>query len=62
MRNTSNMNIFFNLTFEDIISVKNFSSTITHTTKDNFIIENLTLKRLNKYNLDSIWRKYFRYD
>ena len=62
IRNTSNMNIFFNLTFEDIINVKNFSSKITHTTKNNFIVDNLTLKRLRIYNLDSIWRKYFRYN
>ena len=62
MRNTSNMNIFFNLTFEDVANVKNFSSKISHTSKNDFIVDNLTLKRLSKYNLDSIWRKYFRYD
>ena len=59
MRNTSNMNIFFNLTFEDVANVKNFSSKISHTSKNDFIVDNLTLKRLRKYNLDSIWRKYF---
>jgi len=62
MRNTSNMNIFFNLTFEDIVNVKSFSSKITHTTKNDFIVDNLTLKRLRKHNLDLIWRKYFKYD
>lgn len=62
MRNISNMNIFFNLTFEDIVNVKSFSSKITHTTKNDFIVDNLTLKRLRKHNLDLIWRKYFKYD
>ena len=62
MRNTSNMNIFFNLTFEDIVNVKSFSSKITHTTKNDFIVDNLTLKRFRKHNLDLIWRKYFKYD
>ena len=62
MRNTSNMNIFFNLTFEDVANVKNFSYKISHTSKNDFIVDNLTLKRLRKHNLDLIWRKYFKYD
>jgi len=62
MRNTSNMNIFFNLTFEDIFNVKNLNSKITHTTNNNIITNNLTLKKFRKYNLDSLWRKYLRFE
>ena len=62
MRNTSNMNIFFNLTFEDIFYVKNLNSKITHTTNNSIITNNLTLKKFRKYNLDSLWRKYLRFE
>ena len=62
MRNTSNMNIFFNLTFEDIFYEKNLSSKISHTTNNNIITDNLTLKKLRKYNLDLLWQKYLKFE
>ena len=63
IKNNSNMNIFFNLRFENTLNKENFGTNVTITSKDNiFGLRKLSLKSLRKKNLDILWKKYMNYN
>jgi hypothetical protein len=63
IKNSSNMNMFFNLKFENILNKENFGTNVTITSKDSvFGLEKLSLKSFRKKNLDMLWKKYINYN
>jgi hypothetical protein len=62
IKNNSNMDIFFNLRFENIIGKKDFESKINVSSKNDIITDNnLSLKKYRKQSLDNVWRKNFKF-
>ena len=62
IKNDSNLNMFFNLKFENTLNKKNLGTNVTITSKDrNFGLRNLSLKNFRKKNLDMLWKKYIKY-
>ena len=63
IKNNFNMNMFFNLKFENILNKENFGTNVTITSKDSvFSLEKLSLKSFRKKNLDMLWKKYINYN
>jgi hypothetical protein len=63
IKNNSNMNMFFNLNFENILKKENFETNVTITSKDSiFGLGKLSLKSFRKKNLDMLWKKYMNYN
>ena len=61
--NNSNMNMFFNLKFENVLNKENFETNVTITSKDSiFGLGKLSLKSFRKKNLDMLWKKYINYN
>ena len=63
IKNNSEINVFFNLRFENILSKENFGSNVIVTSKDSiFGLRNLSLKSFRKKNLDRLWKKYINFN
>jgi hypothetical protein len=63
IKNNSNMNMFFNLKFENTLNKENFGTNVTITTRDIvFGLGKLSLKSFRKKNLDMLWKKYMNYN
>jgi len=63
IKNSSNMNMFFNLKFENTFNEENFGSNVIITSKKNiFGLKKLSLKSFRKKNLDVLWKKYINYN
>jgi hypothetical protein len=62
-KDSSNMNIFFNLKLEDILNKKKYGTKVIIASKDNvFGLRSLSLKSFRKKNLDLVWKKYMEYN
>ena len=63
IKNNSDMNMFFNLKFENTLNKENFGTNIILSSKDSvFSLRNLSLKSFRKKNLDKLWKKYMNYN
>ena len=63
IKNNSDMNMFFNLKFENTLNKENFGINIITSSKDNiFGLKKLSLKSFRKKNLDVLWKKYINYN
>jgi hypothetical protein len=63
IKNNSDMNMFFNLKFENTLNKENFGTNIITSSKDNiFGLKKLSLKSFRKKNLDVLWKKYINYN
>ena len=63
IKNNSNMNMFFNLKFENILNKENFGTNVIISSKDSvFGLRNLSLKSFRRKNLDKLWKKYINYN
>ena len=63
IKNNSDMNMFFNLRFENALNKENFGTNVTITSKDSdFGLGKLSLKSFRKKNLDILWKKYINYN
>jgi hypothetical protein len=63
LKNNSNMNLFFNFKFDNILNKKNFGSNIIITSKESiFGLKKLSLKSFRKKNLDKLWKKNLNYN
>ena len=61
--NNSNMNMYFNLEFENTLNIGNFGSNVILTSKESiFGLKKLSLKSFRKKNLDKLWKKYMDYN
>ena len=58
----SNLNMFFNLKFENNVNMKKFGTNIIIASQDSiFKLRNLSLKSFRKKNLDMLWKKNINY-
>ncbi|MDB2537319.1 hypothetical protein OAQ78_02350 [Amylibacter sp.] len=63
IKNNSNMNLFFNLKFENTLDKKNLATNLLITSKDSiFGLRNLSLKSFRRKNLDILWKKHMKYN
>ena len=63
IKNNSDMNLFFNLKFENTLNKRNFGSNVIITSKKSiFSLKNLSLKSFRRKNLDILWKKYINYN
>tara|TARA_B110000008_G_scaffold275574_1_gene313301 strand:- start:25 stop:912 length:888 start_codon:yes stop_codon:yes gene_type:complete len=63
IKNNSNMNMFFNLKFENVLNKENFGTNVMITSKKSiFGLKKLSLKRFRKKNLDKLWKKHINYN
>jgi hypothetical protein len=63
IKNNSNMNMYFNLEFENTLNIGNFGSNVILTSKESmFGLKKLSLKDFRKKNLDKLWKKYINYN
>ncbi|MDA8699844.1 hypothetical protein N9M02_01295 [Amylibacter sp.] len=63
IKNNSNMNLFFNLKFENTLDKKNLATNLQITSKDSiFGLRNLSLKSFRRKNLDMLWKKHMKYN
>jgi hypothetical protein len=63
IKNNSNMNMFFNLKFENILKKENFGSNIMITSKESISgSRSLSLKSFRRKNLDMLWKKHMNYN
>ena len=63
IKNNSNMNMFFNLKFENILNKENFGTNVIISSKDSvFGLRNLSLKGFRRKNLDKLWKKNMNYN
>ena len=63
IKKNSNMNVFFNLKFENILNKENFGSNVIITSKESiFGLKELSLKSFRKKNLDILWKKHMIYN
>ena len=63
IKNNSNMNMFFNLKFENTLNKENFGTKVTITSRNiAFGLGKLSLKGFRKKNLDKLWKKYMNYN
>ena len=63
IQNNSNMNMFFNLKFENTLNIRNFGSNVILTSKESmFGLKKLSLKSFRKKNLDKLWKKHMNYN
>jgi len=63
IKNSSNMNMFFNVKLENNLNRRNFGSNITITSKESiFGLRKLNLKSFRRKNLDKLWKKHMNYN
>ena len=63
IKSYSNMNMFFNLKFENILNKENFGTNVIISSKDSvFGLRNLSLKSFRRKNLDKLWKKNMNYN
>jgi hypothetical protein len=63
IRNSSNMNMFFNLKLENTINKRNFGSKVIITSKQSiFGLKKLSLKSFREKTLDMLWKKNMIYN
>ncbi|MDA9313383.1 hypothetical protein N9Q41_01465 [Amylibacter sp.] len=63
IKNNSNMNLFFNMKFENTLDKKNLATNLLITSKDSiFGLRNLSLKSFRRKNLDMLWKKHMKYN
>ena len=63
IKNNSNMNMFFNLKFENNLNKENFGTNVIITSKESISgLRNLSLKSYRRKNLDKLWKKYMNYN
>jgi hypothetical protein len=63
IENSSNLNMFFNLKFENILNKENFGSKLIISSKNSvFGLRNLSLKSFRRKNLDKLWKKHMNYN
>ena len=63
IKNNSNINMFFNLKFENILNKENFGTNVIISSKDSFFgLRNLSLKSFRRKNLDKLWKKNMNYN
>jgi len=63
IKNSSNINMFFNLKFENTLDMENFGTNVILTSKSSIHgLRKLSLKNLRKKNLDILWKKYMNYN
>ena len=63
IKNNSNMNMFLNLKFENILKKENFGSNIMITSKESISgSRSLSLKSFRRKNLDKLWKKHMNYN
>ena len=63
IKNNSNMNMFFNLKFENILNREYFGTNVIISSKDSvFGLRNLSLKSFRRKNLDKLWKKNINYN
>ena len=63
IKNNSNMNLFFNLKFENTLDKKNLGTNLLITSKNSiFGLRNLSLKSFRRKNLDMLWKKHMKYN
>ena len=63
IKNSSNINMFFNLKLENTLNKRNFGSNVIITSKKSiFGLKKLSLKSFRRYNLDKLWKKHMNYN
>ena len=63
IKNSSNMNMFFNLKLENTLNKRNFGSNVIITSKKStFGLKKLSLKSFRRKNLDKLWKKHMSYN
>ncbi|MDA9005729.1 hypothetical protein N9J49_06750 [Amylibacter sp.] len=63
IKDNSNMNLFFNLKFENTLDKKNLGTNLLITSKNSiFGLRNLSLKSFRRKNLDMLWKKHMKYN
>ena len=63
IKNNSNMNMFFNLKFENTLNIENFGTNVILSSKySGFGLRNLSLKSFRRKNLDQLWKKHMNYN
>jgi hypothetical protein len=63
IKNSSNMNMFFNLKLESTLNKRNFESNVIITSKKStFGLKKLSLKSFRKKNLDKLWKKHMSFN
>jgi len=63
IKNSSNMNMFFNLKLESTLNKRNFGSNVIITSKKSiFGLKKLSLKSFRRKNLDKLWKKHMNYN
>ena len=63
IKNNSDINMFFNLKFENTLNNKNIGTNLIITSKDSILaLRNLSLKSFRRKNLDMLWKKYIKYN
>jgi len=63
IKNNTNMNLFFNLKFENVLNMENFGTNVIISSKDSvFGLRNLSLKSFRRKNLDKLWKKHMNYN
>ena len=63
IKSNSNMNVFFDLKFENVLNKENFGTNVTITLKDSvFSLGKLSLKSFRRKNLDKLWKKHMNYN
>jgi hypothetical protein len=63
IKNNSNINMFFNLKFENTLNMENFGTNVILSSKYNvFGLRNLSLKSFRRKNLDKLWKKDMNYN
>jgi len=63
IKNSTNMNMFFNLKLENTLNKRNFGSNVIITSKKStFGLKKLSLKSFRRKNLDKLWKKHMSYN
>jgi hypothetical protein len=63
IKNNSNINMFFNLKFENTLNKENFGTKVIISSKESiFGLKKLSLKSFTKKNLDVLWKKHMNYN
>ena len=63
IKNSSNLNLFFNLKLEKTLNKRNFGANVIITSQESiFNLKKLSLKSFRKKNLDYLWKKYMSYN
>ena len=62
IKDNSNINMFFNLKFENSLNMENFVTNVILSSKYiDFGLRNLSLKSFRRKNLDNLWKKHMNY-